>query len=107
MMDITKSREEFEDKYPKGLIHGVARLSNGEYASEFTRRIFLAWKAGRESIEVELPKNICGTGGPTMTIKNIGYTKQGSCELTCVWFTKDEQLNEGVFRSEIIERVKP
>ncbi len=54
-MDITKSQKEFEDKYPKGLIHGVARLSNGEYASEFTRRIFLAWKAGRESIEVVLP----------------------------------------------------
>ncbi|AIN20337.1 DUF2158 domain-containing protein [Yersinia rochesterensis] len=47
------------------------------------------------------------SGGPTMTIKNIGYTKQSSCELTCVWFTKDEQLNEGAFRSEIIERVKP
>lgn len=40
-----------------------------------------------------------------MTIKNIGYTAKGSCELTCVWFTKDEQLNEGSFRSEIIERV--
>ncbi|CRY77147.1 DUF2158 domain-containing protein [Yersinia intermedia] len=46
------------------------------------------------------------SGGPAMTIKNIGYTKQGSCELTCVWFTKDEQLNEGVFRSEITERLE-
>ncbi|EKN3740051.1 TPA: DUF2158 domain-containing protein [Yersinia enterocolitica] len=42
-----------------------------------------------------------------MTIKNIGYTAKGSCELTCAWFTKDEQLNEGAFRSEIIERVNP
>ncbi|ELI8098289.1 DUF2158 domain-containing protein [Yersinia enterocolitica] len=47
------------------------------------------------------------SGGPAMTIKNIGYTAKGYCELTCVWFTKDEQLNEGAFRSEIIERVKP
>ncbi|EOF8220833.1 DUF2158 domain-containing protein [Yersinia intermedia] len=46
------------------------------------------------------------SGGPVMTIKNIGYTRQGSCELTCTWFTKDEQLNEGVFRSEIIERLE-
>ncbi len=45
------------------------------------------------------------SGGPVMTIKNIGYTRQGACELTCVWFTKDEQLNEGVFRSEIIVRI--
>lgn len=42
-----------------------------------------------------------------MTIKNIGYTAKGTFELTCAWFTKDEQLNEGVFRSEIIERVRP
>lgn len=45
------------------------------------------------------------SGGPAMTIKNIGYTAKDSCELTCVWFTKDGQLNEAVFRSEIIERV--
>ncbi|MDA5480837.1 DUF2158 domain-containing protein [Yersinia intermedia] len=45
------------------------------------------------------------SGGPAMTIKNIDYTRQGGCELTCVWFTKDEQLNEGAFRSEIIERL--
>ncbi|PNM17197.1 DUF2158 domain-containing protein [Yersinia enterocolitica] len=44
------------------------------------------------------------SGGPVMTIKVIGYTKQGGSELTCVWFTKDEQLNEAVFRAEIIER---
>lgn len=50
---------------------------------------------------------VLNSGGPTMTIKNIEYTRQSGCELTCVWFTKDEQLNEGVFRSEIIERVKP
>ncbi|MCK8586368.1 YodC family protein [Yersinia ruckeri] len=47
------------------------------------------------------------SGGPAMTIKNIGYSSKGTCELKCAWFTKDEQLNEGVFRSEIIERVNP
>ncbi|EKN6155468.1 DUF2158 domain-containing protein [Yersinia enterocolitica] len=47
------------------------------------------------------------SGGPVMTIKNIGYTAKGTCELTCAWFTHFAQLNEGVFRSEIIERVKP
>ncbi|AYW90240.1 hypothetical protein EGX47_02050 [Yersinia pseudotuberculosis] len=71
-MDITKSQKEFEDKYPKGLIHGVARLSNGEYASEFTRRIFLAWQAGRESIEIELPTAInAGEIGPAISKERI------------------------------------
>lgn len=60
-MDITKSQKLFEDKYHKGLIHGVARLSDGEYASEFTRAIFRAWHAGRESLEVDLPE-LCGDG---------------------------------------------
>lgn len=45
------------------------------------------------------------SGGPAMTIKNIGYSNKGACELTCAWFTKDEQFNEGVFRSEILERL--
>ncbi|CNE40678.1 DUF2158 domain-containing protein [Yersinia kristensenii] len=47
------------------------------------------------------------SGGPVMTIKVIDYTRQGGCELVCVWFTKDEKLNETRFRSEIIVRVKP
>lgn len=62
-MDITKSREEFEIACRNGLInYGLAKFENGEYASESTRSMFMAFKAGRESIEVELPKNICGTG---------------------------------------------
>ncbi|MGM7756367.1 hypothetical protein [Yersinia enterocolitica] len=62
-MDITKSREEFEVACRNGLInYGLAKFENGEYASESTRAVFSGWLAGRESIEVELPKNICGTG---------------------------------------------
>lgn len=45
------------------------------------------------------------SGGPAMAIKHIGVTRQGFSELTCVWFTKDEQLNEAVFRAEMIERL--
>ena len=46
------------------------------------------------------------SGGPVMTIQDVGYTPKGSYKLTCAWFTKDERLNEGAFRGEIIERVK-
>lgn len=45
------------------------------------------------------------SGGPAMTIKNVGYLSQGSCELTCIWFTKNEELNEGKFRTEILEEL--
>lgn len=56
-MDITKSREEFEIACRNGLInYGLAKFENGEYASESTRSMFMAFKAGRESIEVELPE---------------------------------------------------
>ncbi|MGK4439117.1 hypothetical protein ACSMDG_09135 [Yersinia proxima] len=56
MMDITKSREEFEIACRNGLInYGLAKFENGEYASESTRSMFMAFKAGRESLEVELP----------------------------------------------------
>ncbi|EPI9085351.1 TPA: hypothetical protein ACV4T5_004469 [Yersinia enterocolitica] len=57
MMDITKSREDFEVACRNGLInYGLAKFENGEYASESTRAVFSGWLAGRESIEVELPK---------------------------------------------------
>lgn len=46
------------------------------------------------------------SGGPVMTIKAIGYSAKGNCELTCAWFTKDDQLSEAIFRSETLE-VKP
>ncbi|MGH1475248.1 hypothetical protein [Yersinia proxima] len=56
MMDITKSREEFEIACRNGLInYGLAKFENGEYASESTRAVFSGWLAGRESIEVDLP----------------------------------------------------
>ncbi|EKN6195702.1 hypothetical protein OZ830_004299 [Yersinia enterocolitica] len=56
-MDITKSREEFEAAIRNGLInYGLAKFESGEYASESTRSLFMAFKAGRESIEVRLPK---------------------------------------------------
>ncbi|WP_145569309.1 hypothetical protein [Yersinia mollaretii] len=55
-MDITKSREDFEIACRNGLInYGLAKFENGEYASESTRSMFMAFKAGRESIEVEIP----------------------------------------------------
>ncbi|OVZ98987.1 hypothetical protein CBW53_02995 [Yersinia frederiksenii] len=44
------------------------------------------------------------SGGPVMTIKNVIPTRASSC-IVCTWFTKDEQLIEGEFRAEIIERV--
>lgn len=43
------------------------------------------------------------SGGPVMTIKHVSYATKGSCQLTCVWFTKDEQLVESVFKVETIE----
>lgn len=45
------------------------------------------------------------SGGPAMTIKNVIPTSASS-RIVCAWFTKDDQLIEGEFRSEIIERVK-
>lgn len=57
MMDITKSQSDFEVACRNGLInYGLAKFENGEYASESTRAVFSGWLAGRESIEVELPK---------------------------------------------------
>ncbi|HFT5239536.1 TPA: hypothetical protein ACGTP8_000269 [Yersinia enterocolitica] len=56
-MDITKSREEFEVAIRNGLInYGLAKHESGEYVSESMRSMFMAFKAGRESIEVELPE---------------------------------------------------
>lgn len=55
MMDITKSREEFEAAISNGLInHGLAKFKSGDYVSETTRSMFMAFKAGRESIEIDL-----------------------------------------------------
>ncbi len=78
MMDMTKSREEsrkqFEYEAGKALclptsIIELARKGDG-YDHAFDSMNIMHplngwwhwWKASRESIEVELPKNICGTG---------------------------------------------
>jgi hypothetical protein len=56
-MDITKSQSDFEAAIRNGLInYGLAKFESGEYASESTRSLFMAFKAGRESIEVRLPE---------------------------------------------------
>ncbi|OKP29773.1 DUF2158 domain-containing protein [Serratia fonticola] len=46
------------------------------------------------------------SGGPVMTIKHIGLVSGGHQAFKCIWFTKDEQLNEGEFRNELLEGVK-
>ncbi|ENL3357892.1 hypothetical protein AB4799_004376 [Yersinia enterocolitica] len=71
-MDITKSREEFEAYIRKNFQYPTLEMEpedgpcTGEYVDTMREDQFLqwdaAWKASRESIEVELPKNICGTG---------------------------------------------
>ncbi|MFA3778534.1 hypothetical protein [Yersinia sp. 1652 StPb PI] len=60
-MDITKSREEFEEKFPmpKHVIRcgsGYAVTSYGAWAANSYLDLWEGWKASRESIEVELPK---------------------------------------------------
>ncbi|EPZ8126231.1 hypothetical protein ACXV6R_004139 [Yersinia enterocolitica] len=50
MMDITKSREDFED----WVAHETGCKIEYIY-SEYTNTLYQAWKAARESIEVELP----------------------------------------------------
>lgn len=45
------------------------------------------------------------SGSPVMTIKHIGSVAGGHQVLKCIWFTKDERLNEGEFRNEILEGV--
>ncbi|HDV7525453.1 TPA: hypothetical protein RJ602_000056 [Yersinia enterocolitica] len=60
-MDITKSREEFEKVIlAMGML--IVRSRGGAYDVEEVELSWIIWQAARESIEVELPKNICGTG---------------------------------------------
>ncbi|WP_289815198.1 hypothetical protein [Yersinia massiliensis] len=67
MMDITKLREEFEEKFPmpKHVIRcgsGYAVTSYGAWAANSYLDLWEGWKAGRESIEVELPEMLPDEG---------------------------------------------
>ncbi|MDN0127431.1 hypothetical protein QVO16_10690 [Yersinia massiliensis] len=66
-MDITKLREEFEEKFPmpKHVIRcgsGYAVTSYGAWAANSYLDLWEGWKAGRESIEVELPEMLPDEG---------------------------------------------
>ncbi|WP_155484252.1 hypothetical protein [Yersinia intermedia] len=71
MMDITKSREEFEAYIRKNFQYPTLEMEPedgpcaGEYVDTMREEKFqlwnAAWKASRESIEVELPE-LCGDG---------------------------------------------
>ncbi|MGP2516403.1 hypothetical protein [Yersinia sp. 2545 StPb PI] len=59
MMDITKSREDFEkwaNRLPSISITGRLERCGENYVDDYHTVFWLAWKASRESIEVELPK---------------------------------------------------
>ncbi|EPB9884046.1 hypothetical protein [Yersinia enterocolitica] len=62
-MDITKSREEFEDWVAHQLGHtieyikGQRAVTTDRYYSQYIEIPYQAWKASRESVEVELPFN--------------------------------------------------
>ncbi len=63
MMDITKSREEFEKQFPipKHVIRcgtGYAVTSYGAWEANSYLDLWKGWLAGRESIEVELPAKV-------------------------------------------------
>ncbi len=62
-MDITKSREEFEAWIRSLTTYGYGDLDkDGDcYFYQETEYCWQAYKAGRESIEVELPE-LCGDG---------------------------------------------
>ncbi|MGE4808685.1 hypothetical protein AB8982_08040 [Yersinia enterocolitica] len=63
-MDITKSREEFEDwlSHQSGhtieYIKGQRSVTVDRYCSQYIEIPYRAWKASRESIEVELPEKV-------------------------------------------------
>ncbi|HDL7113830.1 TPA: hypothetical protein PXM38_003531 [Yersinia enterocolitica] len=59
MMDITKSREEFEANYAKKLRSNFDRniYRTDRYVSLNVQAHWETWQAARESIEVELPFN--------------------------------------------------
>ena len=60
MMDITKSRKEFEawviTWWPQSKTMIAEKFDDGGYWNMPLQQYFEVWKASRESIEVELPK---------------------------------------------------
>lgn len=65
MMDITKSREEFEawviTWWPQSKTMIAEKFDDGGYWNMPLQQYFEVWKAARESIEVELSE-LCGDG---------------------------------------------
>lgn len=62
MMDITKSREEFEawvvTWWPQSKTMIAEKFDDGGYWNMPLQQYFEVWKAARESIEVELPEKV-------------------------------------------------
>ncbi|WP_145603566.1 hypothetical protein [Yersinia intermedia] len=59
MMDITKSREEFEkwaNRLPSISITGRLERCGENYVDDYHTVFWLAWKASRESIVLDLPE---------------------------------------------------
>ncbi|WP_145562338.1 hypothetical protein [Yersinia aldovae] len=91
-MDITKSQSDFEAAIRNGLInYGLAKFESGEYVSESTRAMFMAFKTGRESIEVVLEDidsfspNDCGDDAVWLTelvraLRTAGIRIKGESE---------------------------
>ncbi|EMQ4317148.1 hypothetical protein WG885_004363, partial [Yersinia enterocolitica] len=66
MMDITKSQSDFEawvvTWWPQSKTMIAEKFDDGGYWNMPLQQYFEAWKAARESLVVELPENMCGTG---------------------------------------------
>ncbi len=63
MMDITKSREEFEEKFPmpKHVIRcgsGYAVTSYSAWEANSYLDLWVGWQAARESLVIDLPQKI-------------------------------------------------
>ncbi|MDR5020491.1 hypothetical protein RF657_19185 [Yersinia rochesterensis] len=61
MMDITKSREEFEkwaNRLPSISITGRLERCGENYVDDYHTVFWLAWQAARESIVIDLPQKI-------------------------------------------------
>ncbi|MBW5826562.1 hypothetical protein H0I68_16085 [Yersinia kristensenii] len=78
-MDITKSREEFEkwatEKFGDCIDISRAKNGDGGYMAWDVAFAWEAWKASRESVEVELPMRLspCRSGyGYTLIPNDIG-----------------------------------
>lgn len=79
MMDITKSQSDFEawvvTWWPQSKTMIAEKFDDGGYWNMPLQQYFEAWKASRESIEVELPMRLspCRSGyGYTLIPNDIG-----------------------------------